>query len=137
MLLGGSCWVNPNGWAAFSGDLKLQGVPFTFWALGTSSWWLRPGPAEGSLQAASGTRRGSLLRHLEMLRGHCPTGRVAMLCQAGPCILGVKLESRGVTGCAACHPPVPLCQGRAVAALPRFAFPGSPEGRWVGGQEGI
>jgi len=24
--VGGSCWVNPDGWAAFSGDLMLQGV---------------------------------------------------------------------------------------------------------------
>lgn len=58
-----------------------------------------------------------------------------MLYQAGPCILGVKLESRGVTGCAACHPPVPLCQGRAVAALPRFAFPWLTRGT-VGGRAG-
>lgn len=29
-LPGGSCWVNPSGWAAFSGDLKLQKVVFSF-----------------------------------------------------------------------------------------------------------
>lgn len=29
-LPGGSCWVNPSGWAAFSGDLKVQKVVFSF-----------------------------------------------------------------------------------------------------------
>ena len=44
-------------------------------------------------------------------------GRAAVLYQAGPCILGVKLEGPGVTVCAACHSPAPLCQAPARVEL--------------------
>lgn len=29
-LPGGNGWINPNGWAALSGDLRLQKVVFSF-----------------------------------------------------------------------------------------------------------
>lgn len=86
--------------------------------------------AEGCLQTTGGTRRRSL-RHLEMLRGHCPTGRAAVPFRAASCILDIKLGSPDVTVCATCRPPVPLCRapGRVELWLlclirPSLAHPG-------------
>lgn len=44
-------------------------------------------------------------------------GRTVVLCAAGPCILGVKLEHPGGTVCATCHPAMSLCQAPARVGL--------------------
>lgn len=64
-------------------------------------------------------------------------GRAALLCDAGPCVLEVKLEHPGGTVCATCHPLMSLCQAPARVELWQLCLISpSPEGQCAGQWEG-